>query len=207
MRRMIILFVLLVGVLALAASGFADPGGKGKGKKAGHNRFSATVVVPDTGTCQNVWATDTSTRKWTVKKNKDGTFRVARQDNGTFVTFDGKSPGGCDTTGKHGTHVNVGIKGKFRGYLRGTVSNGNYNPSATTCAAACVGDTKVFISTFFGPGGAVHVLARLRRVQVQLRVQLAGQDPEVPSLAGPRDERSRRELRRRHRQLIAPRAD
>ena len=152
MRRMIILFVLLVGVLALAASGFADPGGKGKGKKAGHNRFSATVVVPDTGTCQNVWATDTSTRKWTVKKNKDGTFRVGRQDNGTFVTFDGKSPGGCDTTGKHGTHVNVGIKGKFRGYLRGTVSNGNYNPSATTCAAACVGDTKVFISTFFGPG-------------------------------------------------------
>jgi hypothetical protein len=151
MRRMIILFVLLVGVLALAASGFADPGGKGKAKKNGQNRFSATVTVPDSGTCGNVWATDTSTRKWTVKKNNDGTFRVGRQDKGTFVTIAGKSPGACDTTGKHGANVNVGINGKFHGYLRGTVSNGNFNPAAI-CAAACVGDTAVFISTVFGAG-------------------------------------------------------
>jgi hypothetical protein len=149
MRRMTILFVLLVGVLALAASGLADPGGKGKGKKNGQNRFSATVVVPDSGTCGNVWATDTSTRKWTVKKNNDGTFRVGRQDKGTFVTIAGKSPGACDTTGKHGALVNVGINGKFQGYLRGTVSGGAFNPTAT-CAAACVGDTAVFISTVFG---------------------------------------------------------
>src|SRR5438034_9410862 len=113
MRRMITLFVLLVGVLTLAAAGLADPGGKGKGKKNGQNRFSATVVVPDKGTCGNVWATDTSTRKWTVKKNKDGTFRVGRQDKGTFLTIAGQSPGACDTTGKHGTHVNVGINGNF----------------------------------------------------------------------------------------------
>ena len=149
MRRMTILFVLLVGVLALAASGLADPGGKGKGKKNGQNRYSATVVVPDSGTCQNVWAKDTSTRKWTVKKNNDGTFRVGRQDKGTFVTIAGQSPGACDTTGKHGTHVNVGINGKFHGYLRGTVSGGAFNPTAI-CAAACVGDTAVFISTVFG---------------------------------------------------------
>jgi hypothetical protein len=148
---MVISFVLLVGVLTLAASGLADPGGKGKGKKSGQNRFSATVVVPDTGTCQNVWATDTSTRTWSVKKNKDGTFRVGRQDKGTFVTFAGKSPGACDTTGRHGQLVNAGIKGKFRGYLRGTVSNATFNPNGT-CAAACVGDTAVFISTFFGTG-------------------------------------------------------
>ena len=136
MRRVIILFVLLVGVLALAASGLADPGGKGKGKKNGQNRFSATVVVPDSGTCGNVWATDTSTRKWTVKKNNDGTFRVGRQDKGTFVTIAGQSPGACDTTGKHGTHVNVGINGKFHGYLRGTVSNGTFNPTATRTATS-----------------------------------------------------------------------
>jgi hypothetical protein len=149
MRRMVTLFVLLVGVLALATAGLADPGGKGKGKKNGQNRFSATVVVPDHGSCGNVWATDTSSRRWTVKKNQDGTFRVDRRDNGTFVTFDGQSPGACDTTGKHGAHVNVGIKGKFRGYLRGTVSNGTFNPNAT-CDAACLGDTTVFIPKFFG---------------------------------------------------------
>ena len=86
----------------LAATGLADPGGKGKAKKQGHNRFSAQVVVPDNGTCGNQWATDTSTRKWSVKKNKDGTFRVERKDKGTFVTLAGQSPGACDTTGKHG---------------------------------------------------------------------------------------------------------
>jgi hypothetical protein len=151
MRRMIIPFVLLAAALTLVASGLADPGGKGKGKKNGQNRFTATVVVTDHGSCGNAWATDTTTRKWTVKKNKDGTFRVGRTDKGTFVTLQGQSPGACETKGKHGHLVNAGINGKFRGYLRGTVSNGTFNPTAT-CAAACIGDTTVFISTFFGSG-------------------------------------------------------
>ena len=148
MRRIMIPVALLAGVLALAATGLADPG-KGNGKKAGHNRFSATITVPDHGSCGNVWATDTSRRTWSIKANKNGTFRVGRKDNGTFLTSAGQSPGACDTTGKHGHHVNAGIKGKFRGYLRGTVSGGTFNSTAT-CNAACVGDTTVFISTFFG---------------------------------------------------------
>ena len=43
MHRIAIPVVLLAGVLALAATGLADPGGKGKGKgkQNGHNRFSA----------------------------------------------------------------------------------------------------------------------------------------------------------------------
>ena len=32
MRRMVIIFALVVGALTLAASGLADPGGKGKAK-------------------------------------------------------------------------------------------------------------------------------------------------------------------------------
>lgn len=151
MRRISIAFLVLAGVLALAAAALADPGGKGKGKKNGQNRFSAVITVPDHGTCQNVWATDTSNRTWSVKKNNDGTFRVTRKDKGTFVTMAGKSPGSCDTTGKHGTLVTAGIKGKFRGYLTGTVSGGTFNPNAT-CAAACIGDTTAFIAAFF-PGG------------------------------------------------------
>jgi hypothetical protein len=135
----------------LATVGFADPGGKGKAK-GGHSRYSALIVVPDHGTCPNsTWATDTSMRTWTVKKNKDGTFRVTRKDKGTFVTLQGQSPGACDPTGKHGHMVNAGIKGKFRGYLTGTVSGGTFNPNAT-CAAACIGDTNAFIAAFF-PGG------------------------------------------------------
>ena len=128
MRRIAIPFLLVAGVLALATAGLADPGGKGKAK-GGHNRYSAQIVVDDHGTCGNKWAKDTSNRTWTVKKSQNGTFRVTRKDKGTFVTMAGKSPGACDTTGKHGSLVNAGIKGKFRGYLpperlRGTVGEG-----------------------------------------------------------------------------------
>jgi hypothetical protein len=151
MHRFITTCVALGAVLVLAATGLADPGGKGKAKKSGHNRFSAQVVVPDNGTCGNPWATDTSMRTWSIKKGKNGTFRVERKDKGTFVTLAGASPGACDTTGKHGHLVTAGIQGKFRGYLRGTVSNATFNPNAT-CAAACIGDTTAFIAAFFGPG-------------------------------------------------------
>ena len=153
MKRILISVLLVVAALALAAAGLADPGGKGKTKNKGHNsRFSATITVTDHGTCnQNAWATDTSMRTWSVKPNKNGTFRVTRKDKGTFVTLAGQSPGACDKTGKHGHLVNAGVHGKFRGYLSGTVSGGTFNPNAT-CDAACIGDTKTFIAAFF-PGG------------------------------------------------------
>ena len=47
MRRLIIPFVLLVGVLTLAASGLADPGDKGKGKAQGKNKFSFQLTTTD----------------------------------------------------------------------------------------------------------------------------------------------------------------
>jgi len=150
-RRVVIPVVLLVGVLALATAGLADPGGKGKAKKPGHNRFSAQIVVPDNGTCQNPWATDTSMRTWSVKQNNDGTFRVTRKDKGTFVTNAGQSPSACATSGKHGHLVTAGVHGKFRGYLTGTVSGGTFNPNAA-CNTACVGNTTAFIAAHF-PGG------------------------------------------------------
>ena len=152
MKRTLIHLTLLAGALMLATAGLADPGGKGKAKKNGHNRFSAQIVVDDNGTCGNKWATDTSTRTWSIKKNKNGTFRVTRRDKGTFVTNAGQSPSACSGTAKkHGHLVSAGIHGKFRGYLTGTVSGGTFNPTAT-CNAACIGDTTTFIATFF-PGG------------------------------------------------------
>jgi hypothetical protein len=151
MKRVIMLSVLLASALALAATGFADPGGKGRAKGSKHARFSATIIVPDTGTCQHPWATDTSRRTWTVKPSGNDTFQVTRRDKGTFVTLAAPSPGACETSGKHGHLVIAGIHGKFRGYLTGTVSGGTFNPNAT-CNAACIGDTSAFIAAFF-PGG------------------------------------------------------
>lgn len=152
MRRLLTYTVLALGALALATAGLADPGGKGKGSKNGHNaRFSAQITVTDHGSCGNAWATDTSRRTWSVKPNGNGTFRVTRRDKGTFVTLAGQSPGACDPAGKHGKLVNAGVHGKLRGYLTGTVSGGTFNANAT-CAAACIGDTSAFIAAFF-PGG------------------------------------------------------
>ena len=143
------MLVPAVALLALvvAAAAIADPGDKGKGKKKG-GKFTFTVVTTDNGSCGNPWATDTSQRTFMVKRNADGTYTLTRKDKGTFVTLGGVSPGKCDPTGRHGTTVNPGIKGRFAGYLRGTVSGGTFNPNAT-CTTDC-GFTDVFITTFFG---------------------------------------------------------
>jgi hypothetical protein len=152
MRRLLTYAVLAAGALALATAGLADPGGKGKGTKNGHNsRFSAQITVTDHGSCGNPWATDTSRRTWSVKPNGNDTFRVTRRDKGTFVTLAGQSPGACDPTGKHGKLVDAGVHGRLRGYLTGTVSGGTFNANAT-CNAVCIGDTSAFIAAFF-PGG------------------------------------------------------
>jgi hypothetical protein len=133
--------------------GLADPGhGKGKGPGHGknHNKFGPyDVVTDDNGTCGNAWAVDTEKRTFTVKRNRDGSYRVTRNDRGTFLTNAGQSPGACEKNGKHGATVLAGIQGKFHGYLRGTITGGTFNPNAT-CPADC-GFTDVWIATFFGP--------------------------------------------------------
>jgi hypothetical protein len=149
MRRFIMLFALLAAALGLAATGLADPGDKGKGKKQGKNRFTFTVVSPDNGSCGQPWATDTITRTYSVKERGNGKFTLRRQDRGTFLTTGPVSPGKCDTTGRHGSAVGPGYKGKLVGYLTGTVTATSFDPKAT-CAAPCL--TDAFIAAFFSAG-------------------------------------------------------
>lgn len=146
MRRFVIPLVLLAGALALTATGLADPGDEGKGKKQGKNRFMFTITTEDNGSCGTPWAMDVLRRTYAVKANKDGTFTLRRTDRGTFTTLAGRSPGACDPTGKHGQTVRAGIKGKVVGYLVGTVKATSFNKNAT-CVAACFTDT--FLATFF----------------------------------------------------------
>ncbi len=151
MRRLIIPVVLLVGVLTLAASGLADPGGQGKGKAQGKNKFSFSLTTTD-NRCNGIgtWATLTEKRTYVVHANGDGTFRLRRVDKGTFSTTDGVSPGNCTANkSKHGQHVRAGVTGRFGGYLEGTITGGTFNKKGT-CAAACF--TSDFISAFFGAG-------------------------------------------------------
>jgi hypothetical protein len=152
MRRMIIPFVLLVGVLTLAASGLADPGEKGKGKAQGKNKFSFSLTTTD-NRCNGVgtWATLTEKRTYQVHANGDGTFRLRRVDKGTFTTTAGPSPGNClANKSKHGQLIRAGVTGRFGGYLEGTISGGTFNKNATCAVTACF--TGDFITAFFGAG-------------------------------------------------------
>ena len=157
MRRMVIIFALVVGALTLAASGLADPGGKGKGKdkaKAqGKNKFSFTLTTTDRR-CDGTepWATLNEKRTYQIHDNGNGTFRLRRVDKGTFTTMAGNSPGNCQANkSKHGKLIRAGVKGRFNGYLEGTITGGVFNKNAN-CAAACFTDD--FLTAFFGPAAA-----------------------------------------------------
>src|SRR5437016_13999458 len=93
MKRLFVLATLVLGLLALAATALADPGGKGKSKKV--SRFTFSIVVTDNGSCGSPWATDTSRRTWKVKPNGGGTFTVDRKDTGTLVTLGRLGPAKC----------------------------------------------------------------------------------------------------------------
>ena len=152
MRRLIIPFVLLVGVLTLAASGLADPGDKGKGKAQGKNKFSFQLTTTDRR-CDGTepWATLTEKRTYQLHKNSDGSYRLRRVDKGTFTTVAGKSPGNCTANkSKHGQLIRAGVTGRFGGYLEGTITGGTFNKNATCPVSACF--TSDFITAFFGAG-------------------------------------------------------
>ena len=155
MRRFIVLPVLLAVALALVATGLADPGDKGKGKKQGKNRFTFTMTNTDRR-CDGTepWATLQEKRTFVIHDNGNGSFRVRRVDRGTFTTVAGKSPGDCPANkSKHGHLVRAGVKGKFGGYLEGTISGVTFNPKATCTGTDC-GFTDVFLNTVFGAGAA-----------------------------------------------------
>ena len=151
MRRLLVLSVLLLGALPLAATGLADPGpGGAKSKSKHHAKYTFTVTTTDNGSCGTPWATDVVKRTFRVKKNRDGSYTLVRRDRGRFTTIAGKSPGACDTTGRHGQTIRAGVTGRMGGFLRGKVTGGTFNPNATCTGPDC-GFTDVFLTTFFGP--------------------------------------------------------
>ena len=138
------LLLVLSGSLVLAGAGLAAGGPP-------HPTTLGPFVVAndDHGSCGNVWAVDSEKRTYKVKRNADGSFRLWRFDRGIFITRAGHSPGACEKRRPHGRTVVAGKKGKFHGYLVGTVRGGTFNPAAA-CPTDC-GVTDVFIATFFGP--------------------------------------------------------
>ena len=161
---------LLVAACALATAGFADPGhGHGKGKKGKFGPYD--VVTDDHGSCGNAWAVDTEKRSFKVRRNGDGSFTLTRYDRGTFLTSAGQSPGACENKRPHGSTVAAGVRGKFRGYLKGRITGGTFDPKAT-CPADC-GFTDVWIATFFGPSATFSCFENSRACRFDLQYHAA----------------------------------
>jgi hypothetical protein len=102
---------LVAAAFLFAATGLAKNPGHGNGHQKKFGPYG--VVTDDHGSCGNAWASDTELRTFTVKRNKDGTFRLTRRDHGAFLTNDGQSPGACETHGRHGSTVPAGKNATF----------------------------------------------------------------------------------------------
>jgi len=149
MRKISMALMLALAALMLAATAIADPGERGKGGKK-HSKTNFTVTTTDNGSCGTPWATDVVKRTFIVKQNRDGSSTLTRQDRGTFTTLAGRSPGACDTTGRHGQTIRAGVTGKLVGFITGKVTGGTFNRNATCTGSDC-GFTDVFIAAYFGP--------------------------------------------------------
>ena len=152
MKRLLALPLLVVGALALTAIAFAHPGHPNK--QPHPNKATVVINTTDNGCSGGPWADDTITRTVRVHKNKDGSYRIRESDKGSFVTNAGgvvASPGNCpENTSRHGHTVLLGVTGSMKGYIRGTVTGGTFDPNATCTATPCT--QSMFISAFFGSG-------------------------------------------------------
>ena len=150
-RRVLPLLTLILGALSFVAVAAADDGGhKGQhGKQHGNTfHYRTTLTSEDTGTCgQQVWATDTLKRTYSVHRDKSGGYTLTAYDRGTFVTSAAASPGACEQDSHHGAVVTAGIKGHVIGYISGKVLGGTFNKTAT-CASPCT--RAAFLTAFFG---------------------------------------------------------
>jgi hypothetical protein len=154
MKRKLIVLVLGLASLAFAAVAASDPG-HGKGHHA-NGTWQKTFIVDtaDHGCSFRVWAMDHVTRTFSVRQNENASYTVRRMDRGTFTTIGPMSPSadpcpGVIRRGSHGSLLAAGVKGKFHGYIVGTVSGGTFNPNGT-CAAECT--NVAFIAGFFTAG-------------------------------------------------------
>jgi hypothetical protein len=149
MKRWILLPVLALAALALAVSAVA----KNPKKQPHPNKVTVLIHTTDNGCAGNPWADDTIQRTLKVHQNADGSYRIKEEDKGVFVTNAGgavASPGNCpENKSRHGHTVRPGVTGTLKGYIKGTVTGGTFNPTATCSATPCT--QAMFIAAFFGP--------------------------------------------------------
>ena len=157
-KRLAFISAILL-VLAVAFPAAADDEGNKQSENEGRDHWQFGPYAgasADSGTCGNDWAQDTFKRHFSVTRRADGSYYV-REDfkDGKFVTIAGASPGACETGTPHGSTVDAGIRGEFKGWLAGTVTGGTFDPKAV-CGTPCTGGP--FIAAHFGASAAWNVV-------------------------------------------------
>jgi hypothetical protein len=104
----------------------------------------------DGSSCGGTWANDTYSLFFAVTANGDGTYGVQTfYKNGAFTTTGGASPGSCSDSHHHGSTVTAGIKGKFQGFVKETVTASSFDPGVCNIPANCTG-RDAFVNVVFG---------------------------------------------------------
>jgi hypothetical protein len=155
MKRWLVLPIATALFLLAAAPAFADERDGGGGDNQDRNTEGNSdfgpfpSASPDSGTCGPDWANDTFNRNFSVSANADGSFAV-REDftRGRFATTGPASPGACQSGSDHGSLVQQGIKGRFHGFLSGTVTSGTFDENG--CRSGGCDSTAGFVLHVFG---------------------------------------------------------
>lgn len=114
--------VFAAGVLATAVSaGNNNPPQCGSGKLIVNVNYTL-VNDYDSGVHGNAWANDTINRHLQIWQVGDGTYCALVNDNGSFITFSGDSPGGTGT-------VSAGISGRINGGYTTNAFSGTLDPA------------------------------------------------------------------------------
>jgi hypothetical protein len=149
MKRYAITTTLAAALASFAAVGVASAH---KQPQPHPNKVRALIHTTDNGCSGQEWANDTITRTLKVHRNKDGSYRIREEDKGSFQTNAGgttASPGNCPANkSKHGHTVRAGVVGTLKGYIKGTVTGGTFDPKGS-CSDPCT--QSAFIAAYFGP--------------------------------------------------------
>jgi len=146
MKFLITLIAAALGVVGTAAAG------------NGTQQFGPFLDnTTDGGSCGNSWANDSFERRYTVISNGAGNFTIRENDNGSFVTIAGASPGACETTSHHGSVVNAGITGNIQGTAAFTVNSATFNPHGCDADPTVCANRNGFVNAVFGASAVATI--------------------------------------------------
>jgi hypothetical protein len=131
-------------VTATAAAAGGGPPIKGAGTASG---------ADDIGTCNNVWAEDNLTKKFTLTATRtSGVYSLKVKEDGSFVSNSGSSPGACESGSDNGSTIAAGVLGKLSSHWRNTVTATTAPNRKPDCSSNACGSSTGFLDAVFGPG-------------------------------------------------------